>query len=155
MSKLQNQDRITKKEQIDISEQIRKSVAVLEPKWNSKDLNISVSLSNCYFYGDEDLLFQVWINLIDNSIKFSNQKGKIDIKTEKREDKIIVKIKDNGIGMDKEELEKIYTRFYQVDESHSQEGSGLRTINSKKNYRIIKWRNRYRHNKKFWYYYYN
>lgn len=125
LSKLQHQDKITKKEQIDIAEQIRKVVAILEPKWQEKDIKISVSLKDIYFYGDEELLFQVWTNLIDNAIKFSKIKGKIDIKVEENNKKVFVKIKDNGIGMDKEELEKIFTRFYQVDKSHSGEGSGL------------------------------
>lgn len=125
LSKLQHQDKITKIEQIDISEQIIKTVSLLEPKWDEKNLDFSVDLKSVYFDGDEDLLFQVWTNLIDNAIKFSNQNGKISIKLEERNKRIIVKIKDNGIGMDKEELEKVYTRFYQVDRSHSGEGSGL------------------------------
>ena len=137
LSKLQNQDKITKQEQIDIAEQIRKTVAVLEPKWREKNLDISVSLQSCYFYGDEDLLFQVWMNLINNSIKFSNLNGKIDIKLEQTNNKIIAEIIDHGIGMDKEELEKIYTKFYQADKSRSAEGSGLRFSNCEKSYRII------------------
>lgn len=129
LSKLQHQDKITKKDFIDISEQIRKVVAMLEPKWREKDLDISVDLVNCYFLGDEALMFQVWTNLIDNAIKFSNKNEKIYLKTEIIKDKIIVQVKDNGIGMEKEEVDKIYTRFYQADKSHSQEGSGLRFIN--------------------------
>lgn len=125
LSKLQHQEKITKKDTIDISEQIRKVIAMLEPKWRKKKLDISVDFINCYFCGDEDLMFQVWTNLIDNAIKFSNENGKIDLKTQIIKDKIIVQIKDYGIGMEKKEIDKIYTRFYQADESHSQEGSGL------------------------------
>lgn len=138
LSKLQHQDKITKKDSIDISEQIRKVVAMLEPKWREKDLDISVDLVNCYFLGDEALMFQVWTNLIDNAIKFSNKNEKIYLKTEIIKDKIIVLVEDNGIGMEREEVDKIYTRFYQVDKSHSQEGSGLRSSNSKKNNRFIR-----------------
>lgn len=133
LSKLQHQEKITPKDSIDISEQIRKVVAMLEPKWREKDLDISVDLVNCYFLGDEALMFQVWTNLIDNAIKFSNKNEKIYLKTEISKDKIIVLVKDNGIGMEKEEVDKIYTRFYQADKSHSQEGSGLRFINCQKN----------------------
>ena len=138
LSKLQHQDKITKKDSIDISEQIRKVVAILEPKWREKNLDISVDLVNCYFLGDEALMFQVWTNLIDNAIKFSNKNEKIYLKTEIIKDKIIVLVEDNGIGMEREEVDKIYTRFYQVDKSHSQEGSGLRSSNSKKNNRFIR-----------------
>lgn len=150
LSKLQHQDKITKIEYIDISEQIRKAISLLEPKCIEKNLDISADLKSVYFYGDEELLFQVWINLIDNAIKFSKLNGKIDIITKETNDKIIVKIQDNGIGMEKEELDKIYTRFYQVDKSHSGEGSGLRFIYCKKNCRIIQWKYKHRINQKCW-----
>ena len=69
------------------------------------------------------MLFQVWTNILDNAIKFSNENGKISVKISVAQDKISVSIKDNGIGMDSEELGMIYTRFYQIDKSG--EGSGL------------------------------
>lgn len=125
LAKLQHQERITRSEQVEISEQIRKAIVLLEPKWKEKDINFSVSMENVYFDGDEDLLFQVWVNIIDNSIKFSKQNGNIEVKIEQKDSKIIIKIKDNGIGMETEELQNIYNRFYQIDKSHSGEGSGL------------------------------
>ena len=127
LSKLQNQNKITQKEQIDVAEQIRKAISLLEPKWSEKEITFNVSMEEKYFYGDEDLIFQIWVNLIDNAIKFSKQKGKIDItlKEKKNENVLEVKIKDYGIGMDEEEKEKIFKRFYQIDKSHSEKGSGL------------------------------
>ena len=120
LAKLQNQNRITKIEQVNIAEQLRKTIALLEPKWKGKNLEFEVDLEDSYFYGDEDLLFQVWTNLIDNSIKFSKQNGKIEVTTKQDNSKIIVKI---------QELDKIFKRFYQIDKSHSGDGSGLRIIN--------------------------
>ena len=125
LSKLQNQSRITNKEQINIAEQIRKAISLLEPKWNEKEIVFNISMEEKYFYGDEDLVFQVWINLIENAIKFSKQNGKINIELKDKEKWIEIKIKDNGIGMDEEEKKKIFTRFYQIDKSHSERGSGL------------------------------
>lgn len=125
LSKLQHQDKITKKEQVDIAEQLRKAVVLLEPKWKEKQIEILVNLQQYYFAGDEELLLQVWTNLLDNAIKFSHPKGRIVIATAKKEDHLMIQMQDNGIGMKPEELEKIYTRFYQVDQSHSGEGSGL------------------------------
>ncbi len=125
LSKLQHQDKITKKEQVDIAEQLRKAVVLLEPKWKEKQIEILVNLQQYYFEGDEELLLQVWTNLLDNAIKFSHPKGRIVIATAKKEDHLMIQMQDNGIGMKPEELEKIYTRFYQVDQSHSGEGSGL------------------------------
>lgn len=125
LSKLQHQEKITKREEIDLTEQIQKTIALLEPKWKEKQLTISFSPNNSYFYGDENLIFQVWVNLIDNAIKFSKDKGAIEISIQESQDEIIIKIKDNGIGMNKEDIKKIFTRFYQVDTSHSGKGSGL------------------------------
>ena len=125
LAKLQHQDKAINNEEINLSEQIKKAVLLLEPKWKDKNINFSIDAKEVYFYGDEDLLFQVWTNLLDNAIKFSNANGKISVKIGVTQDKIEVNIKDNGIGMDKDELEMIYTRFYQIDKSHSGEGSGL------------------------------
>ncbi len=125
LSKLQNQSRITNKEQINIAEQIRKAISLLEPKWKEKEIVFNISIEEKYFYGDEDLLFQVWVNLIENAIKFSKQNGKINVELKEKEKWIEIKIKDNGIGMDEEEKKKIFTRFYQIDKSHSAKGSGL------------------------------
>lgn len=125
LSKLQNQNKIAKKEQIDIAEQIRKVISLLEPKWSKKEITFNVSLEGKYFWGDEELIFQVWVNLIENAIKYSNQNGKIDITLRQVNNYLEVKIRDYGKGMRKEELTKIFSRFYQIDKSHSSEGSGL------------------------------
>lgn len=125
LSKLNNQEIITNKQEIDIAEQIRKAISLLEPKWSKKDIKINVSLDEKVFLGDEDLIYQVWVNIIDNAIKFSNEGGSIDIKVYEKDSNINVEIKDHGIGMEEEELEKVYDRFYQIDKSHSKEGSGL------------------------------
>ncbi len=74
---------------------------------------------------DKDLIMEIWINILNNAIKFSKQFGKIDIKVEEEKDFTIVKIKDNGIGISEEKQERIFERFYQVEKSHTLEGSGL------------------------------
>lgn len=125
LSKLNNQEIITNKQEIEVAEQIRKAISLLEPKWSKKDIKINVSLEEKTFLGDEDLIFQVWVNIIDNAIKFSNEGENIDIKVYEKDSNINVEIKDHGIGMKEEELEKVYDRFYQIDRSHSKEGSGL------------------------------
>ena len=125
LSKLHNQEKIINKQKIIIAEQIRKAVALLEPKWSKKNLVINVELEERVFFGDEELIFQVWVNLIENAIKFSKQNGKIDIKEFEEDGEVNVLIKDYGVGMQEDEIEKIFERFYQADISHSEEGSGL------------------------------
>ena len=125
LAKLQHQEKITNLTQINLSEQMKKVIALLEPKWKDKNIKFTVISDLIYVYGDEDLLFQAWTNLLDNAIKFSKNNGEIVVKIKENAKNVTVSIKDNGIGMAESEIQKIYSRFYQIDKSHSGEGSGL------------------------------
>lgn len=125
LAKLENQERIMNKTKFNIAEQIRRTISVLEPKWKEKNIKFNVSLKEQEFWGEKDLMYQVWMNIIENSIKFSKQDGQIDVKMKTNQDSVIVEIKDYGIGMEEEEAKKIFDRFYQVDKSHTKPGAGL------------------------------
>lgn len=125
LAKLENQERIMNKTKFNIAEQIRRTISVLEPKWKEKNIKFNVSLKEQEFLGEKDLMYQVWMNIIENSIKFSKQDGQIDIKMKTNQDSIIAEIKDYGIGMEEEEAKKIFDRFYQIDKSHTKPGAGL------------------------------
>lgn len=125
LAKLENQERIMNKTKFNIAEQIRRTISVLEPKWKEKNIKFNVNLKEQEFLGEKDLMYQVWMNIIENSIKFSKQDGQIDVKMKTNQDSIIVEIKDYGIGMEEEEAKKIFDRFYQVDKSHTKPGTGL------------------------------
>lgn len=125
LAKLENQERIKNKTEVCVAEQIRKTISVLEPKWKEKNMKFNVKLKEEKIYAEKDLLFQVWINLIENGIKYSNQNGQIDIKMKKQENNLVIEIKDNGKGIPEGECTKIFDRFYQVDKTHSEKGTGL------------------------------
>ena len=125
LAKLENQERIMNKTKFNIAEQIRRTISVLEQKWKEKNIKFNVSLKEQEFLGEKDLMYQVWMNIIENSIKFSKQDGQIDVKMKTNQDSIIVEIKDYGIGMEEEEAKKIFDIFYQVDKSHTKPGAGL------------------------------
>lgn len=108
-----------------VSEQIRESILQLEQKWEKKGIGFDLSLEDCQLTGRADLLKQVWVNLIDNAVKFSSSGGKIEIRTRQKDSVFYFQISDNGIGMDAQTQEKIFDRFYQGDISHSTEGNGL------------------------------
>jgi heavy metal sensor kinase len=74
--------------------------------------------------GDKARLQQLFTNLIDNAIKYT-PKGSIHVTVEKKDGAALVKIKDTGIGIHKEEQEKIFKRFYRVDKSRSKETGGV------------------------------
>jgi two-component system, OmpR family, phosphate regulon sensor histidine kinase PhoR len=111
-----------------LDEQLRRVILSIEPQWRNKDLEMDVTLDRMTVIADEDLMNQVWINLIHNSIKFTPHNGKIIVKLIKKDtDKIEVIIKDTGIGMTKEVQMHVFERFYKADPSRSRSsgGSGL------------------------------
>lgn len=108
-----------------VTEQIRESILQLEGKWEEKEIEFQLDLNDCLISCKPELLKQVWVNLIDNAVKFSPQRGEISIYTKQTDNSFIFRISDNGIGMDSRTQEKIFERFYQGDISHSTEGNGL------------------------------
>lgn len=108
-----------------LDEQIRQAVLNMEAKWLEKDIEINLDLQEIRFRGEEDLMNQIWFNLLDNSIKFTEPRGKISITAGKANDKIIVSVEDNGVGMSQETLKHIYEQFYRGDTAKRYEGTGL------------------------------
>ncbi len=88
---------------------------------------MDVSLEEVEITADEDLLSQVWINLINNSIKFTPQAGKVHIELCRANGRIEFNISDTGIGVSDEDQPRIFERFYKADKSRtlSNGGSGL------------------------------
>jgi len=92
---------------------------------DQKDINLIIEpLPEIMVMGDKVLLQQLFTNLIDNAIKYT-QKGSIRITVEKNNGNALVKIKDTGIGISKEEQKNIFKRFYRVDKSRSKETGGV------------------------------
>lgn len=74
---------------------------------------------------DESRLEQVWINLVNNAIKYTNENGVVTISVKKSSKEVEVTIEDTGVGMSKEAISHIFERFYRQDKSRSIEGNGL------------------------------
>jgi signal transduction histidine kinase len=125
LSKLENQVIMEQKVKFSLDEQIRKCIVLLESQWNKKDIFLNIDLERVYFIGDEELMQQVWINLLDNAIKFSLPYGAISIILYQTPHCITVRISDNGIGMDAETQKRLFEKFYQGDRSHASSGNGL------------------------------
>ena len=128
LSRLDNGTMIPKKAPFRLDEQIRKVVLSVEEVWVEKELELDLEMDPVVYNGDEEMLYHVWMNLIENAVKFSNQKGKLQIRMEENpsDTKVIcVTIRDTGIGMSTEQQAHMYDKFYQGDKSHSKEGNGL------------------------------
>lgn len=125
ISKLENQGIIAEKKKFKLDEDIRQTLLYLEPKWSDKNIDLDIDLAETTFYGNEDLLGQVWINLLDNAIKFTPKNGTIACKLKQSDSWITVTITDNGVGMTEDVQKHIFDKFYQGDKSHSSQGNGL------------------------------
>lgn len=91
----------------------------------SKNIKIEYELKDVYAYVDRDKLSQVIMNIISNSIKYSQDNKKIFIHLYKDNNEIIIKIKDQGLGIPKEDVDYIFERFYRVDKSRGKENEGI------------------------------
>lgn len=107
-----------------LDEQVRQVLLRLEPLWSARDLNLELHLEEVELTSDQELISQVWTNLIHNAIKFSNDGGTLEIYT-RRTDMAEFEIVDHGIGMTEETVARMFDRFYQADPSRKREGVGL------------------------------
>ena len=92
--------------------------------------NIEINSSYCeslYIMANNDKLWQGIYNIIDNAIKYTPTGGRVVIGITKSENNAIIAVKDNGIGIGEDEIEKIFDRFYRVDKARAREtgGTGL------------------------------
>lgn len=124
INKLDNENFIETKE-FRLDEQIRKTIILLENKWSEKDIEFDLDLDDVMIKGNEDLINQIWINLFDNSIKFSPTKGLISVKLIDYGKKVEFTIADQGIGISSEDQDRIFEKFYKADKSRNEEGTGL------------------------------
>ncbi|WP_200908905.1 sensor histidine kinase [Enterococcus sp. RIT-PI-f] len=108
-----------------LDEQIRQAILTLEPQWSKKKMDLSIDLDSIEYRGDEELLYQVWLNLIQNAIKFSNLRGRLSVSLKIKNEKIDVTIQDSGTGIEKSDIPQIFDRFYQGNTSKKNQGSGL------------------------------
>jgi two-component system phosphate regulon sensor histidine kinase PhoR len=129
LSEVESRDSLSKDntsndlEEININEVIKSSLEALRSKAAEKELE-----DDAYkIKANRFLLEQMFINLIDNAVKYTPENGKIDIKVLNSDSQVLTEITDTGIGIPKEHLPRIFERFYRVDKTRSRNlgGTGL------------------------------
>lgn len=125
LSKLENRQTVPQYSEYRLDEQIRRAVLSLESKWTEKNITFDVDLQSQMHCGCEQLLEQVWCNLLDNAIKHSPNGGTIHVRLTKSGNETEVCIADHGDGMSEEVQKHIFEKFYQGDSSRKAEGNGL------------------------------
>ena len=124
VTKVENQTILTDITKFNLSEQIRFAVLLLEEKWVRKNLEFELDFEEYEIEANEELLKEVWINLIDNAVKFSPENEEIGIQIEQQGEKYLISVSNKG-EITENNQKKLFQKFYQADESHSVEGNGI------------------------------
>jgi two-component system phosphate regulon sensor histidine kinase PhoR len=110
-----------------LDKQLRNLILVSEPQWVAKQIEMEVFMDELTITADEEMISQVWLNLLHNSIKYTPVGGRVRVDLSQRGDKIEFTISDTGIGIAEADQPQIFERFYKADKSreYSNKGSGL------------------------------
>ena len=115
-----------------LDEQIQECIAMLEPKWRTKEIFFDTDLQECIYTGQRSLMLQVWTTLISNSIMRSKAGGTIMIYLEATNLHYNIYIADDGDEMNDEQLRQILDSTYQTDDANLWQEEGLEIALCKK-----------------------
>ena len=125
LSNIENSNKM-KEEGFNPSEVIEEVIDIVVNSMNNKQVKINFNNKGIKdLLGDRDKFYQMILNLVENAIKYSKDKVIIDINAYDRKNYAYIEIEDNGIGIPKEDLPRIFERFYRVDKSRAKGGTGL------------------------------
>ena len=116
-------------EEVSIRDAFEGAIPLVEAKAGLKKINIHNNVQDnlSYVWADRDRLTQILVNILDNAVKFTPEDGSVFIEAVQKDNYAILTIKDTGIGVPKEEVQRLGERFYRVDRSRSRDlgGTGL------------------------------
>ena len=127
LSQLDEDGQAVEMTQIDLFDLTKIELHHLEPVAEEKHVAISMQGEHVMVSGIHSVLEEMIYNLIENAIKYNKEGGTIDIAIKKEKHRCEFSVKDSGIGIPEDQLDRIFERFYRVDKSHSKEigGTGL------------------------------
>jgi signal transduction histidine kinase len=102
-----------------LDKQLRTLSLTTEPQWAAKQLDLELDLPELTVTADEDLLSQVWLNLLHNSIKFTPAGGRITVRGRQADGQVSVSVADTGPGIAPADLPHVFERFYKADQARS------------------------------------
>jgi signal transduction histidine kinase/Tfp pilus assembly protein PilF len=118
-------------EVLDIGQMAKEAVLINEPHANSKNIELSLKIdNNTFVFADKNMLLTVFRNLISNAVKFTDVGGKVELTAENVMGFIRINIKDNGIGISKENINKLFLidKKFQTNATQNEKGTGLGLI---------------------------
>lgn len=125
-SKIEQQEFQLNIQDFDLSELIQEVITMLNKKATSKDIHLGLEFKgkDLFIQGDHDRLKQVLINLISNAILYTSTKGYVKVSLFDHERTVKIHVKDSGVGIKREEIPRIFERFYRVDRARSRDSGG-------------------------------
>ncbi|WP_034756979.1 two-component system histidine kinase PnpS [Rossellomorea vietnamensis] len=125
LSKIEKQGFQLFVEEVEVAGLIEDVIPILKEKAKPKDISLQADFeSRGTAEVDSYRLKQVFINLISNAIAYTPKGGNVSVTVQDDQDKVYVKVKDNGMGISQEELPRIFERFYRVDKARSRNSGG-------------------------------
>lgn len=129
LSSIESKERIMRPKPVCMLSSMRSVLNILGPQISEKSLQVELLYRRdlSYIHADEDLLNQVFINLLDNAIKYTPPNGCIYIRCRQQGRRVITTFTDTGVGIPHESLPRVFERFYRVDKARSRDqgGTGL------------------------------
>lgn len=127
LSRLDENKTLDEFEDVDLLKLAQSVTLRLKHKAQTKGVTLNISGSSACVCGVQSILSEVLYNLVDNSIKYNKDNGKVDVKVQDGSEEVTVSVSDTGIGIGAADRERVFERFYRADKSHSKEigGTGL------------------------------
>lgn len=127
LSRLDENKTLDEFEDVDLLKLAQSVTLRLKHKAQTKGVTLNVNGSSACVCGVQSILSEVLYNLVDNSIKYNKDNGKVDVKVQDTSEEVTVSVSDTGIGIGAADRERVFERFYRADKSHSKEigGTGL------------------------------
>ncbi len=113
--------------EVELSSVLKSAYELLKGRADECDVDLDLNIPNepIFVKGDKTLLVEMFVNLIDNAIKYNNKGGCVLVEVEKLGSSVVVKISDTGIGISEDEVEKVFEEFYRADKSRSKDREGF------------------------------
>ena len=124
VAELEGENLVLNKTEVDIDQIGESVVKAVEGEFYKKGISLTYSGEQSKTIGDLDKIKQIFMNLISNALNYTATGGQVDVTVNKTMDKLVINVKDNGMGIPEEDLPHIFERFYRVDKSRARDTGG-------------------------------
>lgn len=132
LDRLDNKNLKVEKTEFDVSKVLRQVAVASQESWSEKDIDLEVVADECEIFSNKELVTQMLANVFENAVKYTPEGKKITLSAKKENNKSVVCIADEGIGMDEETKARMFDKYFRGDKSRSTAGNGLGLATVKK-----------------------